>query len=429
MAFSFLPAWINGKRKIFTHDRIFLLISIFLQLNLALWFGHNYDMRIFMASGYLVGTGQNPYIAQDLSAVFHDFFFRGITSIGYPPPWPLVLGLIYRIVYSFTSNLLIYNLAIKIPVIAANICLAYLVASILKKLGAASAVSRKAWFFLLFNPFLLYFSSAWGQIDSMVALLSLSALVLLYVNRSIGSAILLALAFSLKPIVLPILIVTIIYITQKSIRRAISYSAAFIFCVLLFCISPFILFKWDPAPILNNWNFHFTIGGGMSFMTFFELLANSYHLPDTWWLLGLVWIPAIAIASMTLSPDISGFEDLLKKSVGMTLVFFLTRTWLSEPNIILLLPLVLILTSLRELNNLALAALWILPLVFTIFNVSFPQLLFPSMPDIMNRLLILADEYRTIRLVARTIVVIPWQVAGWWIVVTCLRRNSVPSLI
>ena len=62
---------------------------------------------------------------------------------------------------------------------------------------------------------------------------------------------------------------------------------------------------------------------------------------------------------------ITGFMDLLRKSTGMILIFFLTRTWLSEPNIILILPFVLILTSIGELDGLALAAVWILPLVFT----------------------------------------------------------------
>jgi hypothetical protein len=119
--------------------------------------------------------------------------------------------------------------------------------------------------------------------------------------------------------------------------------------------------------------------------------------------------------------------DLLKKSTALILVFFLTRTWLSEPNIILLLPLVLILTSIGELNSLALAAVWVLPLVFTIFNASPPQLLFPSFPEAMGRMLQLFDDFRTARLVIRTALVILWQAAGWWIVITCFKRGAAQS--
>ncbi len=41
-----------------TQDRYILFLSVVLQLTLGVFFGHAYDMRIFMATGYLVGSGQ-----------------------------------------------------------------------------------------------------------------------------------------------------------------------------------------------------------------------------------------------------------------------------------------------------------------------------------------------------------------------------------
>ena len=105
-------------------------------------------------------------------------------------------------------------------------------------------------------------------------------------------------------------------------------------------------------------------------MSFFELLKDSYQLPGRWWLLGLAWVPALALGIAALKPGIHGFRDLLKKSLALILVFFLTRAWLSEPNLVLVLPLALILTSLGELSGLALTAVWVLPLVFAVFNVA-----------------------------------------------------------
>jgi Gpi18-like mannosyltransferase len=191
-------------KKISTPDLLLLAGSLLLQLVLGLFLGHAYDIRIFMATGYLVGTGQNPYIAQDLASIFQNGSFQGITSIGYPPPWALVLGLVYLITYRIVPNFLFYNLAIKLPVIAANICLACLVVHILNGLGANGKASRKAWIFMLFNPFLLVCSSAWGQFDSLVALFSLLSLYLLSHGKTIGPAVLLALAISCKPIALPL---------------------------------------------------------------------------------------------------------------------------------------------------------------------------------------------------------------------------------
>ena len=344
-----------------TQDQTILLLSIFLQLVLGFSFGHAYDMRIFMATGYLVSSGQNPYVAQDLTTVFQDSSFQGMTSVGYPPPWSLVLGLIYRSVYALLPNLMIYNLAIKIPVIAANIFLAYLVADILKHLGAEARVIRRAWIFMLLCPFIFYFGPAWGQFNSIVAVLSLFSLVRLEMGKLPSSAILLALAMAFKPIALPLFPVAVLYLAGKSTRQAFLYSFWFAASLILFCTLPFLVWGWDPTPILRGWNAHFTVGGALSFMTFFELVKDTYQLPGSWWLLGLAWIPALGIAVYTLRHGIFGFTDLLRKSLGMILVFYLTRTWLSEPNILLILTLALILSSIGELNRLAFHALWILP--------------------------------------------------------------------
>jgi hypothetical protein len=418
---------IQRSKRFSNPNRLLLASSIILQLALALFFGHAYDMRIFMATGYLVGTGQNPYIAQDLSAVFQNNTFQGMTSFGYPPPWGLILGLIYLGTYRVIPNLLLYNLAVKLPVIAANLGLAYLVVYVLERTGAQEKTSRRAWIFLLFNPFLLCSSSAWGQFDSIVALLSLLSLFLLSEGKLTGPAVLLALAVSCKPIALPLIPVVFVTLVGRSIKSTLRFFTIFSASMVLFCVAPFALFGWNPAPIFQHWNFHFTVGGGLSFMTFLESLKHSYQLTGNWWIIGWCWVPALGIASYALKPGITGFKDLLIRSVALILVFYLCRAWLSEPNIILILPLVLILTSLTELAPLSLAAMWILPLIFSFFNTSIAQLFFPSMPAVMDALLKLADDYNPARFAIRSAVVIAWLAAGWWTVYNCFKKPLVPK--
>ena len=426
MRVPFRPMRVSVDQKQFpTIDLLLLILSITVQFILGHLFGHIYDIRIFMSTGYLVGTGQNPYIPQDLSAVFYNLTFQNITTIGYPPSWSLVLGLIYRTIYSIIPNFLIYNLAIKIPIIAANICLAFLVAAMIRKLGADTTVARKAWIFLLFNPFLLFSSTAWGQFDSIVALLSLTSLVFLDSGKTKIAAILLALAISLKPTASPLIPIAVFFLKKNPFRQTLGYYGILFTGILFFCVVPFIIFNWDPSPILRNWNAHFTVGGGISFMAFLELIHNSYQLAGAWWLLGLLWIPALGIATYALRPGIVGFKDLLKKSTALILVFFLTLAWLSEPNIILILPLVLILTSIGELDGLTLTAIWVLPLVFSFFNTAVAQLFFPSMPDIMNKLLKLSENYLTFRLIGKLIIAIIWQYVGWRIVIRCFKKPSI----
>lgn len=414
---------IHSKQRSSTPDRLLLASSILFQILLALFFGHAYDMRIFMSTGYLVGTGQNPYIAQNLSAVFHNPTFQGITTIGYPPPWALVLGLIYLFTYQVIPNFLFYNLALKLPIIAGNICLAYCVVYILKQSGAPEKITRRAWIFLLFNPFFLITTSAWGQFDSIVALVSLLSLFLLYEGRQIRSAILLALAISLKPIALPLIPLVLVYQAGGSLQRTLRYLVVLTISMFLFCVGPFVLFRWDPSPILQHWNAHFTVGGGLSFMTFLEYTKWSYLIPGQWWFVGWLWVPALGLATYALKPGIKGLKDLLKKSVALILVFYLCRAWTSETNINLILPLVLILTSINELDRLSLVAVWVLPLLFSFFNTSITQLFFPSLPGLMDKLLSMDVELQTLRYAIRTMIVVLWFVAGWRIVLRCFKRE------
>jgi hypothetical protein len=389
---------------------LLLGLSILLQVVIGLFFGHAYDMRIFMATGYLTGTGQDPYAAQNLISVFHDPTFQGITTVGYPPPWALLLGLIYLLTYKVHPNLLLYNLAIKIPIIAANICLAFLVSHVLKRSGVEEKSARRAWAFMLFNPFLLYASSAWGQFDSIVALLALVALWLLSQGKTAGSAILLALAIAFKPTALAIVPAVLIFLLGRPFRQVTWYFSLLIISALLFFVAPFVILGWDPTPILQHWNAHFTVGGGLSFMTFLELMKKTYQLSGLWWLLGLAWVPALAAAAAALKPGGGGFFNLLNKSVILILVFFITRTWVSEPNIILLLPMVLILVSVRKMDPDTLTALWVLPLVFSFFNTSMIQLLFPSLPGLMERLLQGSAVFTTARLVLRILAAAAWLI-------------------
>ena len=412
----------NNKKKI--SDRLLLSGSIILQLLLAYFLGHAYDMRIIMSTGYLVATGQNPYIAQDLFAVFHDSTFRGITTLGYPPPWSLVLGLIYICTYKLVPNFLLYNLATKLPIVAANICLAYLVVHILKKLDVGETVSHKAWVFILFNPFLLLTSSAWGQFDPIMALLVLLALLWLSEGKLAVPAILLALAISLKPTPIALVAVTFVYLVRRSIKSTIIYFAVFALAMILFCVAPFFIFKWDPTPILQHWNNQFTVGGALSFMTFLEYVKGTYLLPAQFWFLGWLWVPALGIASLVMLPGIKDFKDLLKKSVALILVFFLCRSWLSETNLNLILPIVLILTCTGDFSYRTLTSFWVIPLLFSFFNTSIAQLLFPSMSGWMDSILAIFVKFSALRYAIRTLIVIAWMVLGWQIVRLCFRRAT-----
>ena len=417
-----------GRRPRAAYDHRVLALSVGLQLALGLLLGHANDTRVFMATGWLVAHGRDPYVALDLSRHFHHAGFSVIKSVGYPPPWPLLTGLIYAGAHAVSGSFLLYNLALKLPVIAANVGLAYLVAAVLRDRGATPATCRWAWTFLLLNPFLLYVGAAWGEIDALVALLALAALWLLSHRRLEASALLLALAACVKPTALPLLAAAVLALSGESLLRAARYAVVCLAGVALFYVAPFFAFGWSRAPFTHRLNAHLVLQGSLSFMTVVRLVRVPPLTQGHWWLLGLLWLPALACAVLLAGRGDGSFEDLLARGTAFVLVVFLTRSWLAEPDVVLVLPPALVLTCLGVVERRALTALWLLPLVFTVFNASPLQLLWVTFPGLTTRLLGDAGRIAGLTLDVRAALVVVWQVTGWWIVVACLRRRAgVPS--
>jgi hypothetical protein len=122
------------------------------------------------------------------------------------------------------------------------------------------------------------------------------------------------------------------------------------------------------------------------------------------------------------------FGSLVRGSAALVLIFFLTRTWLSEPNVVLVIPLILILASLGELDRRVLTAAWVIPLLFAAFNAAPLQVLWVASPGAMQRSLDAMASYHMLTLSARSALVVAWQVVGWWVVVACLRRPSLRAV-
>src|SRR5450759_2364556 len=110
----------------FQRESFIVLLSLCLQIPLAVFLGHYYDERVLMLTGYEVSSGLNPYVPHMISGVFSGPYLSGtFSAIGDPPLWPLLLGVIYKLSYNITQNIFLYNFAIKIPIIITNIGLAY----------------------------------------------------------------------------------------------------------------------------------------------------------------------------------------------------------------------------------------------------------------------------------------------------------------
>jgi len=423
------PPWVAGAwTRLRTPDRRLLALAILVQVALAAVPLHrSYDRTTFEAAGYLVGTGQSPYAARDLSAVFHAAAFHHFATVGYPPPWPLLLGGIYRLTYALVPSQDLYAFAIKLPAIAAVVGLGFLTAATLQNLGASPVLVRRAWLAVLFNPFLIYVAAVRGQTDPIVAVLALAALVLVASGRRDLSALTLALAVCVKPTAAPLLLAVLVVVAAASLPGAVRYATVFVAGALAFYVLPFVVLGWDVAPF-GRANAQLALAGAMSPATLARLWTDPVILQGWWWLLGLAWLPAVVIAALVARRGPADFPGLLTLGVALTLVFFLLRTWLAETNVVVVLAPVLILVILGRLDRRLYSALWILPLVMTLLYLWPVKLLWAVAPGVVAQAALWAERSGTLLLAVRIALIVAWQVAGWWTVVACVRARRSPVL-
>jgi hypothetical protein len=170
---------------------------------------------------------------------------------------------------------------------------------------------------------------------------------------------------------------------------------------------------------------YFRMAGGMTVFNIFELSQDVTTLPAAIQFLGYLWIPALLITYFFIyrRPPRTVVE-ITEAGVALMLVFFLTRSWLSEPNLVVVLPLALIALSTRKLDFRNFAFLWVIPLVFLFANTSVPQLFFLVSPGVITNLALLDHTIRTWRLIARFLIVVAFQVFAWKLIVKMLAKKK-----
>lgn len=159
------------------------VLAALVQVALAPWFAHDWDGFVFVRAATDFLSGRTPYevaaespphvfLAQDWPAPNQWYAY---------PPLPLLL-MTPTIGLSLLAGLdgdAFLRLALKLPLIAGNLALAWLVRRAVLDLGGAPQNARKAELLVLFNPFLVFVGAVWGMFDAwMMVFLVASALLL-----------------------------------------------------------------------------------------------------------------------------------------------------------------------------------------------------------------------------------------------------------
>lgn len=405
--------------------RYLILLSAGIQLALGTFTAHPYDIRVFMAAGYLVAHGNSPYVLTSVSSVFGSSLFPDpVPGIGYPPPWGLVLALSYLVSYSIVPNLILYNFAIKIPIVIGNILLALLIGKMTLSATSDAAKSANATRFMLFNPFVIYTTAIWGQFDTLSVLLMLLAIFELTQGKRRLSALALggAIAFKLIPVVLlPLLILHVR--RRENWFRAFEYFA-FVAAVVGLSFFPFLI-GWSPKPIIDNWNIHFVRIGAFSPMNVLLLLGIG-GATNEFSFLGFLWLPSLVLVYFSLiRKGAIRSTDLVLPALAVMLGVFLTRSWVSEQNLNFVVPLVLLSSIRQDWSKKWVTAAWLLPLIFAVLHTSPTSMLFLTAPQSLT-------EYTQVQLqlfftsevggAIRALITLVWLVVG-----LSLLRKSVHS--
>lgn len=189
--------------------------------------GHNIDMNCFSA--------WSASAASDLPNIYQNVGF-----IDYPPTYIYVLALLGKLaaLLQAGSTPWLQALILKLPSILADLVTAWLIYKLSKNRLPANIGLLAAGAYL-FNPAVLLNASVWGQVDSFLALMVVSCLLLLQKDKIALSSVLFAAAVLMKPqglFFLPILLFDLIR-RRKPVNFLVSFVSGLTTSVLL--ILPF----------------------------------------------------------------------------------------------------------------------------------------------------------------------------------------------
>jgi Gpi18-like mannosyltransferase len=216
----------KGKFKMYLYI-IFsfgLLIRLYFAINTK---GHPIDMGDFKYWSLLAANNFTHFYS---SKAFTD----------YPPLYIYILFIIGKItiILKLGSNIIAFNLLIKLPSILADLVTAYMLIKLSNKYLTQKWGVVIASIYIL-NPVIIFNSSIWGQIDSFFAMFIILAILLLKDEKIIIASMVFTAAVLLKPqgiIFLPILLFE--FIKNKKINTFLS-SIIFSLVTFILIILPF----------------------------------------------------------------------------------------------------------------------------------------------------------------------------------------------
>lgn len=172
------------------------------------------------------------------------------------------------------SNIFLYQFFLKLPLLFADLAVAYFLYSYFKDKGKAKDASI-LW---LFNPFTIILIYAYSNIDVYVLLLSLISLLFIKNKRFVLSAIFLGLAISFK--LYPLLFVPFYFLNAEKVKDKLTFLFLPVF-VFVLTIAPFLSKAFINSALLSGLSTrllieNFPIGSGESVILAVVLISSLF---------------------------------------------------------------------------------------------------------------------------------------------------------
>ena len=372
---------------------VIILFSTILRLCLAPFTGHPYDLNIWMETGQYVALGLSPYEPE--------------LHLGYPPLWGFWTGISYILSNAiWPGNKFVYILAIKIPIIAADLAIAWMLVTFTRSLNHESLSSSGSRFsgdvssgrslaaLFLLNPYVLVVGAIWGMMDNIAALLVIFVAIALVRGRDLeaGAALGLAIALKLYPVIFLFAAFPYLVKQARRVARTLRLLVGLGITGFVSILAPFLVFNWNiggflsvladqtsrkPGGIsplgvlglLSDFGIH-NIGG-------FNLVSASQLVP-----LRLIWIPAVCLSGVFIAKTRvrPSFEDVIRIFAFVYVIWILTASWVSEQNVEILLVLLLFggtASVFSRAQKWSYGLLSAIVLAFVVFNVPATSFLYP----------------------------------------------------
>jgi len=271
-----------GMKKWF---RLMIIAALITRLIPAPFFGHPWDMYIWLKSGELGLNQVNIYLLGDPVDYPWGFY-------AYPPAW-LYWLILTTFIGKLYPNLNFHVLMIKLPIIISDILVGILAYGIAARLGFDEKKSLLIMGIWLFNPITYFMSSIWGMFDSIAVLFMLISIKYIIDEKYTQSAIAAGIGIAVKILPALILLPTLAHLLKSGkldLRNFVLKIALPVAAVFLVISTPFLT---TPIEYFNALFHHTKSVGGFTYwiaVSTLVNLSNFWFIPFTAFLIITIYI-------------------------------------------------------------------------------------------------------------------------------------------